>query len=99
MPSGQGFQLPSGEVLLREINTSMALHFRIEAYWAQKLRKQAIQVQLFIDNVEAEREGLITMGPPPSSWYGHPTMDVYQQQMQTHGLDSWFTPQTFELED
>ena len=26
------------------------------------------------------------MGPPPSSWYEHPTMDVYQQQMQAHGL-------------
>ena len=85
-PSGRGFQLPSGEVLPREINTSTAPRFRIEAYWAQKTRKQAIQVQLFIDDVEAEREGLIAMGPPPSSWYGHPTMDVYQQQMQTHSL-------------
>ena len=84
--SSQGFQLPSSEVLPREINTSTAPRFQIKVYWAQKSRKQAIQVQLFIDDVEAEREGLIAMGPPPSSWYGHLTMDVYQQQMQSHGL-------------
>ena len=77
---------PCGEVLPREINTSTAPRFWIEAYWAQKSRKQAIQVQLFIDDVEAVREGLIAMGPSPSSWYGHLTMDVYQQQIQTHGL-------------
>ena len=40
------------------------------------MRKQAIQVQLFIDDVEAEREGLIAMGPP----------HVYQPQMQAHSL-------------
>ena len=39
-----------------------------------------------IEDWEAEKEGLIAMGPPPSEWYGHPTMDIYQQEMENHGL-------------
>ena len=74
-------------MLPKEVNTSTAPRFRIETYWAQKNgRQQQIQHQLLIEDWEAERDGLIAMGPPPSSWYGHPTMDVYQQQMQSHGL-------------
>ena len=83
----QGYQLPGGELLPKEVNTSTAPRFCIETYWAQKNgRQQQIQHQLLIEDWEAERDGLIAMGPPPSSWYGHSTMDVYQQQMQSHGL-------------
>ena len=74
-------------MLPKEVDTSTTLQFRIETYWAQKNRcQQQIQHQLLIEDWEAERDGLIAMGPPPSSWYGHLTMDVYQQQMQSHGL-------------
>ena len=69
--SGRGYQLPGGEMLPKEVNTSTAPWFRIETYWAQKNgRQQQIQHQLLIEDWEAERDGLIAMGPPPSSWYG-----------------------------
>ena len=84
---GRGYQLPGGEVLPKEHYTSTAPRFRIETWWAQKNRRgQNIQHQLLIEDWEAEKEGLIAMGPPPSEWYGHPTMDIYQQEMENHGL-------------
>ena len=70
-PSGRGYKLPGNDMLPRENYTSTAPRFRIEAWYAQRKNAHGVNVhqQLYYNDWEAEQEGVIAMGPPPSTWY------------------------------